>query len=168
MFTALIPTLFYFSIWELGIAGQEFALSAVLSPFLLGFSSLNVFSQSKRGQITLQSSSLVGLAAYAFDKPLHRLLAVTPAVALGTLAATVKWIGDEPCYQAFGKIINLMYEIRLLTQQVFGLGWVVTSFVRIVNHTNNPCESIVFLVCGKSLLSPGSVAVHQWQIRRVQ
>jgi len=116
LFTALIPTLFYFSIWELGIAGQEFALLAVLSPFLLGFSSFNDFSQSKRGQIILQSSSLVGLAAYAFDKPLHRLLAVTPAVALGTLAATVKWIGDKPCYQAFGKIINLMYEIRLLTQ----------------------------------------------------
>jgi len=110
LFTALIPTLFYFSIWELGIAGQEFALLAVLSPFLLGFPSFNKFSQSKTGQIILQSSSLVGLAAYAFNKPLHRLVAVTPAAALGTLAATVKWIGDEPCYQAFGKIIDPMYE----------------------------------------------------------
>ena len=103
LFTALIPTLFYFSIWELGIAGQELAFSAVLSPCLLGFSSFHDFSRSQRGQIILQSSSLVGLAAYALDKPLYRLVAVTPATALGMFAAAVKWIGDDSYYQAFGK-----------------------------------------------------------------
>ncbi|KAF5359583.1 hypothetical protein D9756_003165 [Leucocoprinus leucothites] len=122
LFTALIPTLFYFSIWELGIAGQELALLAVLSPFFLGISSLRNFSRSLTGQTILQSLSLIGLAAYLLNKPLHRLAAVTPAVALSTLAATAKWMDSDSGYQSM----------------VFGLGWIATSLAKHANHTNNP------------------------------
>lgn len=102
LFTALIPTLFYFSIWELGIAGQEFALLAVLSPFLLGFSSVHVFARSRTGQVVLQSLSLSGLLAYLLNNPLQRLAIVTPAVAFGSLAAAATWIESDVGYQAIG------------------------------------------------------------------
>src|SRR5260221_5946430 len=35
LFTALIPSLFYFSVWQLSIAGSELALFSVVSPALL-------------------------------------------------------------------------------------------------------------------------------------
>jgi hypothetical protein len=104
LFTALIPSLFYFSIWELGIAGQELALMAVLSPFFLGFSSVYRFSRSQKGQVVLQALSLSGLSAYLFNKPLHRLAIVTPTVALGTLATTARWVEYDGGYQAMGKL----------------------------------------------------------------
>ncbi|KXN85854.1 Protein cwh43 [Leucoagaricus sp. SymC.cos] len=122
LFTALIPTLFYFSIWELGIAGQELALLAVLSPFFFGFASIYDFSRSQTGQVTLRGLSFIGLAAYLLNKPLHRLVAVTPAVALGTLAEAAKWTQYDSGYQSM----------------VFGLGWIATSLVKHANHTNNP------------------------------
>ncbi|KAF9446745.1 hypothetical protein P691DRAFT_166821 [Macrolepiota fuliginosa MF-IS2] len=122
LFTALIPSLFYFSIWELGIAGQELALLAALSPFFLGFSSVRTFAISRMGQVVLQSLSLTSLLAYLLDKPLQRLMIVTPAVALGSLAVAAKWLDNDGGYQAI----------------VFGLGWIVTSLAKHANHTNNP------------------------------
>lgn len=102
LFTALIPSLFYFSIWELGIAGQELALLSVLSPFFLGVSSIYAFAKSQSGQVILQSLSITGLFAYLLDDPLQRLVIVTPAVALGSLAAAAQWTENDGCYRAIG------------------------------------------------------------------
>ncbi|KAF7773286.1 hypothetical protein Agabi119p4_5453 [Agaricus bisporus var. burnettii] len=122
LFTALIPTLFYFSIWELGLAGTELALFSVLSPFLLAHSSISAFAESQTGQVVLQGLSLSGLLAYLLKEPLARLLLVAPAVQLATLAATAKWTEADGSYQAI----------------IFGLGWVLTSLLKHANHSNNP------------------------------
>lgn len=137
LFTSLIPTLFYFSIWELGIAGQELALLAVLSPFSLGYSSVYSFAKSQKGQVVLQSLSLSGLLAYLFDNPLARLAVVAPAVALATLAATAKWSDGNESHQAISTSLLLEAGISLIFA-VFGLGWVMTSLLKHGNHTNNP------------------------------
>lgn len=98
IFTSLIPTLFYFSVWELGIAGHELAFLSVLSPFLLSY-----IPDNRAVDAALHLLSFTALVAYALPRPLHRLLIVTPAAMAAVMAQTRAWSRDSSTYQATGK-----------------------------------------------------------------
>ncbi|KAI0774993.1 Frag1/DRAM/Sfk1 family-domain-containing protein [Trametes elegans] len=125
VYTALVPTLFYFSVWELGISGQEFALFSTLSPVLLGIPPLREWAHTREGRAVLHALTLVGVAAYVLASPLGRLFLVAFASAAAAISATVEWLsaeGEELAYRAI----------------VAGLGFLVASVSKHANHTNNP------------------------------
>lgn len=109
VYTALAPTLFYFSVWELGIAGQEFALLTTLSPIFLGIPPFKEWAYTREGRTTLHGLSLVGLLTYVSDSPLVRLLLVAFANCAASIGAAVQWFGDEEggiTYQALGSLLS--------------------------------------------------------------
>ncbi|GLB40582.1 putative frag1/DRAM/Sfk1 family protein [Lyophyllum shimeji] len=125
IFTSLIPTLFYFSVWELGIAGHELALLSTLSPFLLGIPPLLRWARTRGGQTTLRLLEFVALAAYALESPGLRLLAVAPGIAVLVLRQAAKWSADEDADSEYQGIL-------------MGLGLVVAALSKHLNHSNNP------------------------------
>ncbi|KAI0749855.1 Frag1/DRAM/Sfk1 family-domain-containing protein [Daedaleopsis nitida] len=125
VYTALAPTLFYFSVWELGISGQELALLSTLSPIFLGIAPFKEWAHTREGRTILHGLSFIGLLAYVSKSPLVRLLLVTFANSAASVGAAVQWFGGEDrdvAYQA------------LLT----GLGYLVSSLSKHANHSNNP------------------------------
>jgi len=121
LFTSLIPTLFYFSVWKLGIAGHELALLSVLSPMLLALSSpynylfgssktpasVLSFTSTRRGQSILQVASLIGVLAYLVPSPSGRLALVAIANIIAVMRQVVTWSGivsgdSDVGYQAIG------------------------------------------------------------------
>ncbi|EGN98994.1 hypothetical protein SERLA73DRAFT_54796 [Serpula lacrymans var. lacrymans S7.3] len=114
IFTSLIPTIFYFSVWELAISGPELALLATLSPVLLGIAPLHAWASTLKGRVVLHILSLIGIGAYALHKPLHRLYAVT-----------------------FANSCDLTFHL------VMGLGLILSSLSKHANHSNNPVWPIV-------------------------
>ncbi|KAF8622551.1 hypothetical protein AX15_006904 [Amanita polypyramis BW_CC] len=125
IFTALMPTLFYFSIWELGIAGQELALLATLSPLLLCITPLRDALKTNGGLLVLHALSLSGLLAYTLDDPLHRLFIVSFANAMVMIRQVLDWTGLTGS--------NVAYQALLM-----GLGLVISSLSKLINHSNNP------------------------------
>ncbi|KAG6844286.1 hypothetical protein H0H87_008155 [Tephrocybe sp. NHM501043] len=124
IFTSLIPTLFYFSVWELGIAGHELALLSTLSPFLLGIDGLFGWATSREGQMALWLVGLVpGLGAVVLQSPVLRLLAVAPAMAVVVLGQVSKWT------RSFGDGEDGIS---------MALGLIVASLSKHLNHSNNP------------------------------
>jgi hypothetical protein len=106
IFTSLVPTLFYFSVWELGIAGHELALLTTLSPILLMSPTILSWARLRKGRVVLQALSFSGLAAYLLDKPIHRLLVVAFATFCAVLKQSVDWAAanaSEAGYQALCK-----------------------------------------------------------------
>jgi hypothetical protein len=93
--TSLIPTLFYFSIWELGIAGHELALLSTLSPAVLGFSPILTWTETRSGRSSLQFMSFSALAAYAFHSPLVRLFMVSFGSICAVLRQVMDWTGID-------------------------------------------------------------------------
>ncbi|KAI0350036.1 hypothetical protein OH77DRAFT_1431428 [Trametes cingulata] len=125
VFTALVPTLFYFSVWELGVAGQELTLLSILSPILLGIPPFWEWAKSREGRAILHGLTLVGLAAYVVPSPLGRLFLVSFASAAAMVGVSADWVGgagEDVGYQAI----------------VAGLGFLVSSLSKHANHTNNP------------------------------
>ncbi|TFK50059.1 hypothetical protein OE88DRAFT_1661586 [Heliocybe sulcata] len=123
IYTSLAPTLFYFSVWELGIAGHELALLSVLAPCLLGISPFLAWARSHEGKMTLHVLSFIGLAAYALPSPLLRLFAVSFANMALSIRQAVDWAdGDRAWYNG------------ILT----GLGLMLSSLSKLANHSNNP------------------------------
>ncbi|KAF9790260.1 Frag1/DRAM/Sfk1 family-domain-containing protein [Thelephora terrestris] len=122
VFTSLAPTLFYFSIWKLAIAGPEASLLCTLSPILLGIPSIRLFLTSRRGRLASHLLSLLGLAAYRFDDPLHRLLLVNIANIFACALAAVEWSGDDSFYRGI----------------ILGLSFIISSVAKLANHSNNP------------------------------
>ncbi|KAJ6577178.1 Frag1/DRAM/Sfk1 family-domain-containing protein [Mycena capillaripes] len=122
IFTSLIPTLFYFSVWELGIAGHELALLATLSPIFLSVTPLLSWAKSRDGSTTLHTLSLLGLAAFLLDKPAHRLGVVFLASAAVLIKQVTSWAAEDVEYQS------------ILT----GLGLLLSSLSKHANHSNNP------------------------------
>ena len=105
VYTALAPTLFYFSVWELGISGQELALLSTLSPICLGIPPFKEWAYTREGRTVLHGLSLVGLLAFVSKSPLVRLLLVAFANWAASIGAAVQWFGDEKdgvVYQAIG------------------------------------------------------------------
>ncbi|KAG6900584.1 hypothetical protein C0993_008301 [Termitomyces sp. T159_Od127] len=121
IFTSLIPTLFYFSVWELGLAGHELALLSTLSPVLLGIGPLLRWAKPRHGQTTLHLMGCLGLLAFVLDSPVLRLAAVAPATAMVVLRQVAKWCSDEG-----GEWL------------IMGLGWLMSSLSKHLNHSNNP------------------------------
>ena len=105
VFTSLTPTFFYFSIWKLALAGPEASLLCTLSPILLAFPSVHRFLISKRGRIASHLLSLVGLVAYRFDDPLHRLWLVNFANIFACALAAVEWSSSDSFYRGIGQHI---------------------------------------------------------------
>ncbi|KAJ7475684.1 Frag1/DRAM/Sfk1 family-domain-containing protein [Mycena latifolia] len=122
IFTSLIPTLFYFSVWELGISGHELALLSTLSPIFLSVTPLRSWASSRGGTTTLYGLSLLGLAAFVLDKPVHRLGVVFFASAVVMIKEVSNWSAADVEYQS------------LLT----GLGLLLSSLLKQANHSNNP------------------------------
>lgn len=106
IFTSLIPTLFYFSVWELGIAGHELALLSVLSPILLSIGPLRWWADTRGGLTTLRLLSFIGLGAYALSKPLHRLFVVAPATIIAMLPQTMLWHQNDHHHQSIGELLQ--------------------------------------------------------------
>ena len=146
VFTSLAPTLFYFSIWKLAIAGPEASLLCTLSPALLGIPSVHLFLTSRRGRITSHLFSLVGLVAYRFNDPLHRLGLVNIANIFACATAAIEWSGTDSFYRGIGQSISPAYLIFRLTLcvTVLGLGLMLSSVAKLANHSNNP--GIIFFV----------------------
>ena len=103
VYTSLTITLFYFSVWELGIAGHELSLLSSVSPILLGIPPFARWCRTRSGRTTLHVLSLVGLAAYKLGSPLHRLFAVSFAAMVVSIGAAIDWTGSDTLYQSIGK-----------------------------------------------------------------
>lgn len=96
-----MPTLFYFSVWELGIAGHELALLALLSPILLYWiPRLHVWVETLDGAIAVKGMSLfLGLGAYKVPGPGIRLVCVTLANVGMTLVTVIEWSTGDLTYK---------------------------------------------------------------------
>lgn len=105
IFTSLTITLFYFSVWELGVAGSEASLLSTLSPIFLGFSIFRDIASSRAGRTILHVLSLTSPLAYLLRSPLHRLLAVSFANIAMCIGWTVEWSATPAAigYQAIGE-----------------------------------------------------------------
>lgn len=91
VFTSLTPTLFYFSVWKLGVAGHEFSLLSTLSPLLLRYPIVMDISASRVGRTALYTLTLTGVAAYGTSSPLMRLLIVMQANAALCMGFAADW-----------------------------------------------------------------------------
>ncbi|KIK80643.1 hypothetical protein PAXRUDRAFT_36135 [Paxillus rubicundulus Ve08.2h10] len=120
--TSLLTTLFYFSVWELGLSGAEAALFVYLSPVLLGITPLRNWAVTRWGRVTLRTLSLVGLAAYKLDDPLGRLWAVIAANVTVLLSEVADWTAAQDTHQGF----------------LLGAGLILSSLSKHANHSNNP------------------------------
>ncbi|KAJ7931407.1 Frag1/DRAM/Sfk1 family-domain-containing protein [Mycena leptocephala] len=110
IFTSLIPTLFYFSVWELGIAGHELALLSTLSPIFLSVTPVLTWAKSRDGSTTLHILSLLGLAAFSLTSPssVRRFIPIIPT------------------------------PLTRTEYSVTGLGLLLSSLSKHANHSNNP------------------------------
>lgn len=166
LFTALIPTLFYFSVWELGIAGHELALLSVLSPMLLALSSPHdyffaspktntssspvlQFTRTRGGQAILHLLSLMGILAYLIPSPGGRLGLVALANIIAVMRQAVVWVGvaqgeGDVSYQAVGKSLVWSCISRPMfisvAYAVTGIAVLVSSLAKQANRANNPSE----------------------------
>ncbi|KAH9481549.1 Protein cwh43 [Psilocybe cubensis] len=164
LFTSLIPTLFYFSVWKLGIAGHELALLSVLSPLLLSLQtnlvpSVLAYARSRKGQGTLQLISLIGVVAYLVPSPGGRLGLVAVANIVAVMRQVVAWSGivdgetDVP-YQAI----------------VTGLGILTSSLLKQANRANNPLWPFINHKAGgynKTGLVLALLAIYEYSARPV-
>ncbi|KAF9256349.1 hypothetical protein L218DRAFT_911394 [Marasmius fiardii PR-910] len=126
IFTSLIPTIFYFSVWELGISGSELVFTASLSPIFLGIFPFRVWASTRTGITTLHFLSFSGLAAFALRNPTHRLFVVGPATAIAIMRQVVDW-RLHPLYSSM----------------MTALGFTLSSLLKHANHSNNPVWPIV-------------------------
>ncbi|KAH7884594.1 Frag1/DRAM/Sfk1 family-domain-containing protein [Phlebopus sp. FC_14] len=125
--TSLITTLFYFSVWELGLSGSEAALFILLSPALLGITTLRDWAVTRWGRVTLRTLSLVGLLAYKLDDPVQRLYAVIAGNATVLVSQVADWTACENAYQGL----------------LLGVGLIMSSLSKHANHSNNPVWPMV-------------------------
>ncbi|KZT29935.1 hypothetical protein NEOLEDRAFT_1238654 [Neolentinus lepideus HHB14362 ss-1] len=153
IYTSLVPTLFYFSVWELGIAGHELALLSVLSPCLLGIPPFLTWARSHEGKVTLHALSFVGLAAYALPSPLLRLFAVAFANMALNIRQAVDWAdGKQAWYNG------------ILT----GMGLIISSLSKHANHSNNPVWPSVHSTSGgwnKTGILLGLLSLYEFHTR---
>ncbi|KAJ6494715.1 Frag1/DRAM/Sfk1 family-domain-containing protein [Mycena vitilis] len=154
IFTSLIPTLFYFSVWELGIAGHELALLSTLSPIFLSFTPILSWAKSPDGSTTLHIISLIGLVAFLLDKPVYRLGLVFPASAATMIKQATNWAAADVEYQS------------ILT----GLGLMLSSLSKHANHSNNPVWPFVDSESGgynKTGIVLAALAIYEHHSRKL-
>lgn len=116
IFTSLAPSLFYFSVWELAIAGHELALVTSLSPILLAITPFMDWCRTRSGRTIFHLLSLTGLAAFAINSPLYRLLVVSFANAVAWVGAAVDWTDTTSVnYQSLRSYSRIETEGNVLT-----------------------------------------------------
>ncbi|KIM62789.1 hypothetical protein SCLCIDRAFT_24844 [Scleroderma citrinum Foug A] len=120
--TSLLTTLFYFSVWKLGISGAETSIFTYLSPALLAFTPLRRWASTQGGRVALRILSLAGLAAYKLNDPAARLYAVAGANVVVMVSHSADWMSCEGGYQGL----------------FLGLGLILSSLSKHANHSNNP------------------------------
>ncbi|KAH9972711.1 Frag1/DRAM/Sfk1 family-domain-containing protein [Lactifluus volemus] len=129
LITALPVTLFYFSVWELALAGPEFSSLATLAPFFLGFSPVLSFATSHGGRTALAAAAgAIGLGLWWAESMWVRLGAVMFGVFCTGIRWAAEWQADvESGYHAV----------------VFLLGLILSSLSKHLNHGNNPAWPII-------------------------
>ncbi|KAH8100162.1 Frag1/DRAM/Sfk1 family-domain-containing protein [Cristinia sonorae] len=154
VFTSLTPTLFYFSVWKLGVAGHELSLLSTLSPLLLRYPIVLDISASRAGRTILYALTAMGIAAYALSSPLLRLLVVMIANAALCVGFAADWSAPP---------VSASYQ-GLLT----GIGFLLCSLSKHANHTNNPIWPIVHEKSGgynKTGLVLAGLAIYNYRSR---
>ncbi|KAG1882105.1 Frag1/DRAM/Sfk1 family-domain-containing protein [Suillus subluteus] len=123
IFTSLITTLFYFSVWQLALSGSELSLLCLLSPAFLGIRPLRTWALTRSGRVTLKAVAiLAGLGSYALNSPMRRLFVVNFANMVLLIGQTVDWSAGKDGYQGL----------------LLGLGLVLLSLAKHANHSTNP------------------------------
>lgn len=108
IFTSLITTLFYFSVWQLALSGSELSLLVLLSPALLGIRPLRTWALTRSGQVTLRAVAiLTGLGSYALKSPMQRLIVVNFANVVLLVGQTTDWSAGKDGYQGLRE-----YQLR--------------------------------------------------------
>ncbi|GJE85586.1 Frag1/DRAM/Sfk1 family-domain-containing protein [Phanerochaete sordida] len=154
IWTSLTPTLFYFSVWELGITGSELSLLSTLSPIVLGIAVVRDIASSRPGRTVLHALSLSGLFAYLSKSPLQRLL----IVAFANSVSCIGWTVDLSTTPA-----SMGYQFL-----VFGLGLLLSSLSKHANHSNNPVWPIVHEASGgynKTGIALAVLAIYNYYSR---
>ncbi|EKM57828.1 uncharacterized protein PHACADRAFT_171045 [Phanerochaete carnosa HHB-10118-sp] len=155
VFTSLTPTLFYFSVWELGLAGSELSLLSTLSPIVLGIPIICDIASSRVGRTIVYVLSLTGLLAYLLKSPVQRLLVVAFANALSCIGWTVD-LSATPASVGYQSLA------------VFGLGLVLSSLTKHANYSNNPVWPFVHEVSGgynKTGIALACLAIYNYYSR---
>ncbi|KAG1821921.1 Frag1/DRAM/Sfk1 family-domain-containing protein [Suillus subaureus] len=123
IFTSLITTLFYFSVWQLALSGSELSLLCLLSPALSGIRPLRTWALTRSGRVTLKAVAiLTGLGSYILNSPMRRLFMVNFANVVLLIGQTVDWSAGKDGYQGL----------------LLGLGLVLLSLAKHANHSTNP------------------------------
>ncbi|KAH9810470.1 hypothetical protein DFH28DRAFT_1085703 [Melampsora americana] len=132
--TALGPTIFYFSVWSMGLDGMEVLLFSTLAPFLLCLPILRTLLL--RLSPILQLLSLLSIGSYLvdrherfYDDSVIRLQLTASSVAICTFLSVVGFVG--PRKEAERKLKG------------FGLGLILSVLIKYANHSLNPMWSIM-------------------------
>ncbi|KAI9462145.1 Frag1/DRAM/Sfk1 family-domain-containing protein [Russula earlei] len=125
LLTGLPITLFYFSIWELALAGPEFSSLAALSPLLLGFTPVLSFATSRGGRTALAGAAgAIGIGLWWAESVWVRL----GAVIFGVFCSGIRWAA----------------EWRSDTQPGYHyVGFLLSSLSKHLNYGNNPAWPIL-------------------------
>lgn len=127
VFTSLVFQLFYWSVWELALAGSELALLANLSPFLLYNRSFRADISSQRGVTILRGVTVfAGMGIFAAPLPILRLIGIVAGTAAGWLAII------DPLRRARGS------EEARVEGKVLVTGLLVTVLAKHLNYSINP------------------------------
>jgi hypothetical protein len=95
MLTSLAPSFFYYSVWQLGVAGQEVTLLTTLSPILLAIPPIREWACTQSGRASLWMGGLLGVACYISDFPIVRMLCVGLSNACLSMAKASDWSRTE-------------------------------------------------------------------------
>jgi hypothetical protein len=163
-FTALTPSLFYFSVWQLGqsilfielqsrilticksgITGSELALFALLSPYILSYPSMKRYWESKEGRNIVAAFEFIGAIAWLSPLPSLRLIMVTLAAASANVRLTIDWASTEN-----GTENGVLLVVGLLLH----------SLSKLANNSNNPC-AFLGLHCDKRLNNKTCSLAHR-------
>ncbi|CAH7687147.1 Frag1/DRAM/Sfk1 family-domain-containing protein [Phakopsora pachyrhizi] len=135
--TALGPTIFYFSVWSMGLDGQEVLLFATLSPFLI---CLPLFRQLiLRTLPLLRFLTLLSIGSYMvdrglfYDDPVLRLQLTAASLAICTILHVVQMF-DSTNYK------DLKRQIV-----AFELGLILSVAIKYANYSLNPMWPIMRL-----------------------
>jgi hypothetical protein len=95
-------------VWELALAGPEFASLTALSPLLLGITSVLSFATSRGGRAVLAGAAgAIGLGLWWAENMWVRLAAVMFGLFCTTIRWAAEWHSDVECgYHAVGASIS--------------------------------------------------------------
>ncbi|KAH9441493.1 hypothetical protein Pst134EA_029500 [Puccinia striiformis f. sp. tritici] len=135
--TAIGPVIFYFSVWSMGLDGQEVLLFATVAPFLLCSSLFRSFF--RKTLPILQLASLLSIGSYLVDRDLFYDDAVL------RLQLTTIGVGLCATLQTFHLFqSNLQGQLELeQSSMALGIGLVASVLLKYANYSLNPMWSIM-------------------------